>query len=178
MKKLAIGMLCCLIVVLSGCSTQSGPSSSTPTPAIDESNVNYQLLLMVEQFSIGPVSPPMPDETVWDYSPHAAYMNLYSLSDAKEYFHLLEENGNPQGRLYAMCGLFYLDRQFYDDNIKLYADIEEVVVIADGDVFISMSVGDVVKGESPCPYNFTNGEDMAPLLLHSYLFEWGPQSEG
>ena len=76
-----------------------------------------------------------------------AFAKLYRSKNAKNYFIKLEKEGTNAGKLYALSGLYYLDKKMYNELEKKYATSEEPVRYASGCLFRNTTIGDMVRDE-------------------------------
>lgn len=82
-----------------------------------------------------------------------AYQEIISSKKPKEIFIHLFEKGNTSGKLYALCGLYKLDRNVYNE-LYIKMDKKEKVYTQFGCVVDEMLVETILSGFSENKYNF------------------------
>lgn len=100
----------------------------------------YDCLSKAEYFSYGPsgVAGSMSSEI-------KAFTKLYKSNYAKDLFVKLEVESTPDGKLYALCGLYLLDRDYYNKVIVKYKNSNEMVTVLSGCIGRSMKLSEVIK---------------------------------
>ena len=155
-KTAKIIILIALIISLCSCNNGTElPTNTTTDIKIDETDENYSLLKKSEFFATGIVGgggdTPMEIE---------AFAQMIKYSDAKKYFIKLEEEANNEGKLYALCGLYSLDKEYFYTILDSYINSEDKVITMDG----CMKQEEVFKDISD---NFVNGK--TPESLAKYI---------
>ena len=89
---------------------------------IDEADPDYVLLKNAEYFAYGGIGAAgiIPEEKY-------AFKRIFKKENALDFFYKLEAEGNNQGKLYALCGLFYYDYGSYPYLMEKYGKSEETV---------------------------------------------------
>ena len=113
-------------------------SSEALTP---EMRPHYDILLTTESFggTFG-FGPEVPDNT-------AAFRALVEMPDVGAVFRDLLENATPEGRMYALCGLWYTDHDLFLTAVEDFRGSFEQVTVQSGDMFYPMAVTSLI--ESP-----------------------------
>jgi len=110
-------------ISLVACSLSANDASDTKTRAdisynaivIDEADPDYLMLKNITCFTNSGVGygGEIPEQVY-------AFGRLFQKDNALNYFYKLEYEGSTSGKLYALCGLYYLDYDFYRYLIKEY----------------------------------------------------------
>lgn len=142
----------------------------------------YTTLCKATSYSIGPVGPgALPDGviSVGDY----AFALLYKSDNALEYFKKMEEEGTNAGKLYALCGLYLLDKPYYDMVVEKYRDSEEVIATMSGCIGSHRKMGEIIEnidtGKAPNALKparqFSNKlvEEAYSTLVQATCFSYG-----
>lgn len=120
MKKiLAIALCLCLMGF-------PHAAQNAPEP-MDTENPDYQLLLRTGSFAYGGTgyAGTIPEGIF-------ALANLCQKEDAVAYLKAIEQNGNAGGRLYGLCGLYFLDYPYYLAALPKYTQTDETLLFANG----------------------------------------------
>jgi len=112
-KKVIIAMLLLVIFLFSGSAKyywfceKVHEDKDIAAIKIDEANPNYLTLKNTSIFAPGAISDRgiIPEEI-------RAFGKIFEKENAVNYFYKLEFEANNQGKLYALCGLFYLDYDY------------------------------------------------------------------
>ncbi|MDR1563851.1 MAG: hypothetical protein LBS74_02730 [Oscillospiraceae bacterium] len=119
---------------------KTAPRVDVNTVSVDEADAYYTLLKNAEYFSDSGVgySNTMPDVI-------RAFGNIFARENALELFYKLEAEGNNAGKLYALCGLYYLDYDYYRNLMEVYANNKGTVNICSGCVVMEETMSEVIK---------------------------------
>lgn len=100
----------------------------------------YDLLLNADTFSHGSVGygGQTPDEIY-------AWGKLLICKNAKDIFIQLEREATIEGKMYALCGLYYLDYENYNTYISKYINSSANIYTLDGCIGIEKSVNELIK---------------------------------
>ena len=130
--------VCVLALGLAAC--QSGHVPDVEVSA--EYQESYELLKHAEYFANGGIgfSGDTPDEL-------AAFSELYGSPHAKEHFQKLEAEATMAGKLYALCGLYYLDYENYQQYLAPYKTSKENVKYFAGCSLVTHPVSDLIYTE-------------------------------
>jgi hypothetical protein len=81
-------------------------------PRFDDS-VERRVLIEARQFATGPIgdTAETPDELI-------AFQNLLESEGGRDAFAHVHEKAGAAGRLYALCGLYFLDRPMFDRKVR------------------------------------------------------------
>jgi len=156
MKRTIITIL--LFLLLTGCSKdQIIPYEQIDFAAIniDETDRDYEFLKNAPFFANGGVSYSgrIPDEIY-------AWGRLMKKTNALDYFYKLESEANNEGKLYALCGLYYLDNENYDYLMKKYGSTDEKVSYMSGCVrYEGYSINELIKCNGKSVVRLKNNED-------------------
>ena len=138
MSKKLIAFASTVILLLSGCAAKTSQTSDFIFE-INISNPDYLLLSNAEFFACDGVGygTDIPAEIF-------ALRRLVWLKNGRDYCIMLEKYGNNQGKLYALCGLYYLDYPYYTQLMEKYVQNSEEVVSWVGCVVMTYTVKDIV----------------------------------
>lgn len=102
--------------------------------------IAYDLLLNADIFAFGPVGygGSIPDEI-------PALGKLMICKNAKDYFIQLEQEATIEGKLYALCGLYYLDYDNYNAYLEKYLNNSDEVQFQYDCIGIEIPVKDLIK---------------------------------
>lgn len=163
MKRLFAVLMLCLL--MAGC----GPAP-TPQELIDESNANYRLLLATDCFYYNVAAgSDIPAEI-------SAFSALFAHEDSWAYFMVLEEQGGPAGQLYALCGLYYLDYEYYRERIDSYCTDERQVLMDNAGIRWTTPVKSIILREALEEGDVVVRLDDNTVTLESWLQEQQPTS--
>ncbi|MCL2637253.1 MAG: hypothetical protein FWD48_02680 [Oscillospiraceae bacterium] len=161
MRKVAL--LLALCVVLAGCGDSFEITFNERTREdidfeniiIDETDPDYILLLEAEFFAWGGVGY-AGSTPVYHYS----FKRLFEKENALDYFYMLESNANNQGKLYALCALFYLDYDFFYTLIEEYSETDEEVTFMSGcSMIIGYEMNDLIRTDGRGMVRLRNNDD-------------------
>ncbi len=74
-----------------------------------------------------------------------AFKKLFESSIARDSFIKLEQEANIEGKLYALCALYFLDRSYYGKAIEKYKSSNETVKVQGGCMQWSTKLSDQIK---------------------------------
>ena len=126
------------------------PSESNHTPyeevdmssiIVDETDADYIFLRdYVEFFTYGPIGEAavMPDGL-------EAFGRIFAKENALDYFYKLESEAENEGKLYALCGLYYLDYANYPYLMEKYGSSVEVVTYMAGCEIMKRRIEELIK---------------------------------
>jgi len=121
---------------------------------IDETDADYLLLCNAAYFSDGPVgySAAIPGTI-------GAFGRLFQRENAGDYFVKMERNANNQGKLYALCGLYYFEYEYYYKLVKEYVNNTEPVEMMSGCIRFISTIGEEIKIDHDSPVRLRNNAD-------------------
>lgn len=106
----------------------------------DQISMDYDVLKKAQGFSFGGVgSSGGPSDTT------IAFKRIFNGVKAKEVFQELLIEATYEGKLYALCALFYLDYDKYVECIRLYEDSTKDVVVWDGCIKTQVPLCSIIK---------------------------------
>jgi len=149
-----IGVVC-LCLVLVGC---AGNYITIP----DQYQDAYQTLVTTEGFSymgIG-VSGQVPDFV-------RAFSDLYFSGNAKDYFLHLTNEKTDAAKLYALCGLYHLDKYSFDILVKRYQNISTPIHRAEGCIPTIIPMNQIISATNPNQMDIKHGK--IPQFLLDYI---------
>lgn len=119
----------------------AGDNGTPPEALTPEMRPHYDILLNTESFggTFG-FGPEVPGNTM-------AFRALVEMPDAGAVFRDLLEKATPEGRMYALCGLWYTDHDSFLTAAEELKGSCDQVMIQSGDMFYPMAVASVI--ESP-----------------------------
>ncbi|MDR1563852.1 MAG: hypothetical protein LBS74_02735 [Oscillospiraceae bacterium] len=128
MKRIVIAIL--LFALLTSCATNEIQYISrldTSTVKLEGIDADYDLLKNAGTFACGGIGDAgtMPEEI-------AAFGRLFKQTNALELFYKLEAEGSNVGKLYALCGLYYLDYNYYSSLMNTYSKNESEIITISG----------------------------------------------
>ena len=102
----------------------------------------YDMLMNTNRFADGPIGAAgaTPDEI-------CAFGKLLICINAKDYFIQLEQEATIEGKMYALCGLYYLDYDNYNTYIEKYLNDSTGITVMYGCIMYSMSVKELIKND-------------------------------
>ena len=122
----------------------------------------YQTLVTAKGFfysSIGITGSDMPE------SVHA-FKNLYFSSRAKDYFLQLANEGTDAGKLYALCGLYHLDKQAFNTLIEECQYITTSIPGGSGCRAYNTPMDQIILSITPPEYDILHGKIPQELLTY------------
>lgn len=141
MKKIVLVLF---ILFLTGCSKAYVPYEKIDFTSIniDEKDSDYLCLKNAPFFAYSGVGYAglIPEELY-------AFDRLMEKENALDYFHKLESEANNQGKLYALCGLYYLDYDNYAYLMEKYGASEEYVEYMEGCLWQEARINEIIKCE-------------------------------
>jgi hypothetical protein len=104
----------------------------------------YLILLQAEDFAEGPVgyAGQTPPE-------HFALAYLVNHPTGKQFLVRLLESGSIQSKLYAICGLYFLDPSLFNDQIMKYRSDKTKVPVQQGCIGSFSPVAKVIRSTQP-----------------------------
>lgn len=130
----------------------------------------YDTLNNAEVFTYAPGGLPKPDpnsNTLMDGNrprEAEAFRTLFASENALNYFVKLEADATTAGKLYALCALYHLDSDNYQDYLKKYIDSDASVLLRSGCVTHSVEIRNYIKGGTQ---DFYSGD--IPKSLINYI---------
>ena len=138
-REIIIALLLCSMILLVGSAKISAfnekahENSAYAVITIDETDQDYLTLKNARVFAVSGVSDGgkiIPEEI-------HAFARLFENENAVDYFYKLELEANNQGKLYALCGLFYLDYDYYMYLLYTqYCLTDEMITYAGGCILL------------------------------------------
>ena len=118
---------------------------------IDRGNPDFQLLAEVSFFTDRHTFANVSDEI-------NTFGRLYQDSNALNYFYILEAEASIEGKLFALCALYFLDYDYFRYRIEYYALSEDYVNIyyRNNPLF---QLKDVIKSNAKDAVRLKNNED-------------------
>ena len=163
MKKIIIVII--LLMVLTGCTKEPieyAGSEYIPYEQIDfagisinETDPDYIFLKNAEFFADRGVSYDghTPDEIY-------AWRRLFEKDNALDYFYKLESEANNEGKLYALCGLYYLDYHNYPYLMEKYRLTDETVTYFSGCIWSeNYSIRELIKSDEKSAVRLNDNKD-------------------
>ena len=100
----------------------------------------YDTLMNTKRFSSGRVGEGgiLPDEI-------RAVGKLLICKNAKNYFIQLEQTATIEGKMYALCGLYYLDYDNYNSYIEKYINDSTEIFMMSGCIMYTTTVKELIK---------------------------------
>ncbi len=101
---------------------------------------DYKILLNAKSFSVG--------GTGYSGVPTAetiAFKHIFLSENADKQFIKLMANANLEGKLYALCGLYFHDQSTYKRYLDYYLNIHDSVTLFSGCKLIKTKVSDLMK---------------------------------
>jgi hypothetical protein len=120
-------------------------------------SADYKVLLNAESFSDGGtgVSGTPTAETV-------AFKHIFFSENAGKTFDLLLANANFEGKLYALCGLYFYDFQKYKTYMEKYLNFNDRVTYFAGCLQEEIKISELIKD---------NDKDVVRLISNSQTIE-------
>jgi len=78
-----------------------------------------------------------------------AFLSLLQTSEAKERFSSLLEEGTLAGQLYALCGLYIIDHEFFKEAVEQYRHLDSEVRTMFGCIASHCKVAELIESASP-----------------------------
>lgn len=78
---------------------------------------------------------------------HYAFRRLLNKENALYYFSKLERSANNEGKLYALCGLYYLDYDSYGNLMEKYGSSDEMVRFMSGCIISDEPISEIIKND-------------------------------
>ncbi|MCX7748088.1 MAG: hypothetical protein N2645_14570 [Clostridia bacterium] len=114
----------------------------------------YSILCKAEVFSNGPTGYAgiMSNEI-------KAYAKLFSNKNAKDLFMKLENEGTLEGKLYALCALYYLDNDYYNKVIINYSLCDKMVKEEVGCELLEIRLNELIKSNDKNVVKLSGNKD-------------------
>ena len=136
--RISVAVLAMVIILFTACA-----ESHLSTIQIDEADPDYVYLKNAPIFATNGVG-------YNNKSPEATYAfgRIYQREDALNYFLKLEAEANYEGKLYALCGLFYLDYENWGSYMEKYESLTKVVSYSsDTTIIENYPVNEIIKSD-------------------------------
>ena len=143
MKKVFL-LVFALLITLTACATTQTSNSKTDISLknINEKDSDYICLKNAAFFADGGVGEAgqIPNEIF-------AFGRLFKKENASDYFIKLESEAGNAGKLYALCGLYYLDYSNYNYLMEKYCSDAETVTYMQGCIMSEYKMSEIIKRE-------------------------------
>lgn len=129
----------------------------------------YNFLAKAEVFSCDPISDGgfMSEEI-------KAYIKLFNSQNAKDLFKQLEGEGTIEGKLFALCALYYLDNTYYNKVIEKYILSDKMATEQYGCFRSELKVNEIIKKNEENVVRLSNEKDtISKWLERNNLSEFG-----
>jgi hypothetical protein len=87
-----------------------------------------------------------------------AFRRLVKAKEAKEIFSNLLKEATPEGQLYAMCGLFFTDKDTFKSALAIYENSEQKLSRHEGCVTFTETVGELIQSQRGVVMQLPPGE--------------------
>jgi len=151
MKSHYIIGIVCLGLILAGCGGYFFVTA--------QYNSAYQTLVTADGFyyaGIG-MTGDVPNEA-------RAFKKLYFSQNAREYFLRLADEGTEAGKLYALCGLYHLDKQTFATLIEEYQHITTPIPGGAGCIPTRLPMNQIISATDSPEYDIKHGKIPDELL--------------
>ena len=99
-----------------------------------------------------------------------AFRTLFASENALDYFVKLEADATTAGKLYALCALYHLDSDNYQDYLKKYIDSDASVLLRSGCVTHSVEIRNYIKGGTQDFYSGDIPESLINYITNNNYF--------
>jgi len=100
---------------------------------------NYKIIKNAESFSVsGTTISNKPTKEI------LAFRNIFLSINAKSQFFDLLSKSNYEGKLYALCGIYHYDYEYYKKIIKDYLKVNTDIIYFEGCAIIDINIKDLI----------------------------------
>ena len=131
-----------ILVILLLTSSAIGQSCTAPAVSTGEMQAQFDILLTTESFGgtfgFGPEPP----------ANTTAFRELVGMPGSDTMFRDLLDRATLEGQMYALCGLWYTDHDYFLIALDDFRDVSEMITIQSGDMYYPTPVSGVVESAS------------------------------